>query len=662
MTIKYEKGVSVRSDQGNIEGVRYRRPALSVEPLRAGLRRFLRPMSGESKEISKGEKVEEGESSHIEPNLIAMLAELQLGNPRQSQQVSGHAHEPGMPVDPRTPALNSIPATQFSHPYGNVTSMTDSPQYPMLSSDGMHHGFYGPMYHGHMPGQNPIVTGEMDLGGQPPYGTEQSVYDQTQTYLTGEYDHTTVGLPAKSHAGLNYQNAMAMYQYGHLGILPGHNWGDGIEQGLYLGSMYPTQLTKPNRMNKMQWRGRAAQKRSMTRLPLDCEDFDSKHQQFEQYVQHCNVLDARNKSLLQTERISGRPSTYQLTILKSAIDSTQFSAQLVSRVPIIYLLECSMEYEGSKAIQKVLDDRKDEDDIVRAIHQALMPYIIELSSDTFGNYIVQKLLAHGKQDIKEQICSAIHDKIFPLSLHKFGCRVVQCAINNSSHEERELLATDFEPFTLHCIQSPNANHVIQAFMRLESEQKPEILEQMHATICKHAILLAKHEYGCRVLISALESDINADESLRIVRSLESEYIDLSQHEHANFVVQYLVESDAYEARDRVISCVLHSSICSLSCHKYASNLIEKSLIHGSVLQREKLIEAILQDCQSYGDGPIDLALATFATDKYANYVVKSAIQAAAPMEKQLLASYLRDHINLLSSSPYGRHLAFFLSN
>ena len=397
-------------------------------------------------------------------------------------------------------------------------------------------------------------------------------------------------------------------------------------------------------------------------LPLNSEDFASKYQQFEQYIQQCTMLDAQNKSLLQKERIEGKPSTHQLALLKAAIDSPKFTVQLVSRVPTIYLLECSMEYEGSRAIQKALDDKKDEDDVVRAMYKALMPYVTELSSDTFGNYIVQKLLVYGQKDAKKKICSVIRSKLLPLSLHMYGCRVVQCAINHSSHEECELLATAFEPFTLHCVQCPNANHVIQAFMRLDSEQKPEILKQMHATICQHAILLAKHEYGCRVLISALESDINADESMRVVRSLESEFIGLSQHEYANFLVQYLVESDAYGARDSVISRVLHSSICSLSCHKYASNLIEKSLIHGSVHQRERLIEAILQDCQSYGDGPIDLALAKFATDRYANYVVKRAIQVAAPMEKQLLASYLRDHIEHLSSSPYGRHLAFFLSN
>ena len=612
--------------------------------------------------INAGEMEEEGGSSPVEPNLIAMLAELQLENPRQSGQASEYAQDTGVPIDPRTPALDSHSMAHFSQHYGADSTMPGSPQYPILSPDGAHHGFYPPMYHGHAPGQSTIVTGEMDLHGQPAFGTEQSVQDYVNAHLAGHYDNVTAGLPDEHHAGLNYQNAMAMYPYGHMGILPGHNWVDGMEQGMYHGSMYPKQLKKFKGMNKALWKGGITQVKSMKVLPFDSEGFASKYQQFHLYMQQCTMLDARNKCLLQRERIGGKPSSHQLALLKAAIDSPQFTVQLVSKVPTIYLLECSMEYEGSKAIQKALDNKKDEEDIIRAIHKALMPYIIELSSDTFGNYIVQKLLIYGPQDVKQQIFSAIRSTLLPLSLHKFGCRVVQCAINNSSPEECELLATDFEPFTLHCVQCPNANHVIQAFMRLDSNQKPEILKQMHAAVCHNAILLAKHEYGCRVLISALESDINADESLRVVRSLETEYIGLSQDQYANFVVQYLVESDAHGARDSVISRVLHSSICSLSCHKYASNLIEKSLIHGSVHQREMLIDAILQDCQSFGEGPIDLALAKFAADRYANYVVKSAIQVAAPMEKQLLASYLRDHIEQLSSTTYGRHLAFFLSN
>lgn len=54
MKVRLEKRVPVSSDKRNIEGVRYQRPALCLQPLRAGFRRFSQSMSGERKEMSKG--------------------------------------------------------------------------------------------------------------------------------------------------------------------------------------------------------------------------------------------------------------------------------------------------------------------------------------------------------------------------------------------------------------------------------------------------------------------------------------------------------------------------------------------------------------------------------------------------------------------------------
>ena len=99
-----------------------------------------------------------------------------------------------------------------------------------------------------------------------------------------------------------------------------------------------------------------------------------------------------------------------------------------------------------------------------------------------------------------------------------------------------------------------------------------------------------------------------------------------------------------------------------SCHKYASNLIEKLLLHGSQPQREQIIKTILIESDSISDSPgrAHAAIAKLTADKYGNYVMQMALEVAAPLEKQLLLSYLSEHSNFLRDSTYGKHLLSYL--
>eukprot|EP00889_Picochlorum_renovo_P005749 jgi/Picre1/32779/NNA_008110.t1 len=69
-----------------------------------------------------------------------------------------------------------------------------------------------------------------------------------------------------------------------------------------------------------------------------------------------------------------------------------------------------------------------------------------------------------------------------------------------------------EPFALHCLQSQNANHVINALLTLPRQDRPAHVGRMHASICEYAVVLARHKYGVTVLKTALESDISRNVS------------------------------------------------------------------------------------------------------------------------------------------------------
>ena len=79
------------------------------------------------------------------------------------------------------------------------------------------------------------------------------------------------------------------------------------------------------------------------------------------------------------------------------------------------MIEFSKDQEGSRFIQKHLlfsTNQEEKDDLFEEI----LPRILELVTDVFGNYVVQKLLDIGKRKQINKIAEAFRGSILELSL------------------------------------------------------------------------------------------------------------------------------------------------------------------------------------------------------------------------------------------------------
>ena len=50
---------------------------------------------------------------------------------------------------------------------------------------------------------------------------------------------------------------------------------------------------------------------------------------------------------------------------------------------------------------------------------------MQLMTDVFGNYVIQKFFEHGNQSQKKILANQMKTHILALSLQMYGCRVVQ---------------------------------------------------------------------------------------------------------------------------------------------------------------------------------------------------------------------------------------------
>jgi len=64
-----------------------------------------------------------------------------------------------------------------------------------------------------------------------------------------------------------------------------------------------------------------------------------------------------------------------------------------------------------------------------AIFHESLPFLTDLITDVFGNYIVQSLIQYGTEEMIAAICDQILGKMVHLTRNKYGCRVIQKAFD-----------------------------------------------------------------------------------------------------------------------------------------------------------------------------------------------------------------------------------------
>lgn len=87
------------------------------------------------------------------------------------------------------------------------------------------------------------------------------------------------------------------------------------------------------------------------------------------------------------------------------------------------MVEFSGDQHGSRFIQQKLESATDADR--QLVFVEVFPHAIELTTDVFGNYVIQKFFEHGSFEQKHALAENMKGKILALSLQMYGCRVVQ---------------------------------------------------------------------------------------------------------------------------------------------------------------------------------------------------------------------------------------------
>lgn len=228
-----------------------------------------------------------------------------------------------------------------------------------------------------------------------------------------------------------------------------------------------------------------------------------------------------------------------------------------------YVCEFSQDRDGSKFIQRKLDDATDnrKNKIFEEIHSNLHALMIH----RFANFVVQKFFTIGTPHQCSILYKHVKENFVDLSLNKYGCRVVQKAIETATPFQFACLLEQMtERNVMYLVLDANGNHVIQNIFRTAINNNRHIqVKSPHSRahlnhlvlfsiyfyfvyeqdvifdrIKTHVMEMCYHLYGCRIIQCVLQHGIGTHRN-HIFDVIWENPRSVMLNRYGNYVVQHL---------------------------------------------------------------------------------------------------------------------------
>eukprot|EP00842_Homolaphlyctis_polyrhiza_P001404 jgi/Hompol1/2264/HPOL_005917-RA len=237
--------------------------------------------------------------------------------------------------------------------------------------------------------------------------------------------------------------------------------------------------------------------------------------------------------------------------------------------------------------------KSDSPEIKACVFDVVLQHVVALMKNRFGNFLVQCCLEHGTQQQIRILGGCIRGHVVSLSCDRFGCHVMQKAIDRIDEDIKislifELFASIPETFTHRF-----ACHVWQRIFetRWRSEPPPAIMGYVHAAVAGYWISVANDENGSLVVQCIFENCSEADRA-PIVAEIFEHTAEIAKGQWGNWVIQHILEHGSASQRSHILE-VITQNMYALSIDQFASKVVEKCIKMASRREAYTLIETIL---------------------------------------------------------------------
>lgn len=301
------------------------------------------------------------------------------------------------------------------------------------------------------------------------------------------------------------------------------------------------------------------------------------------------------------------------------------------------------DQHGCRFLQRQLDvpDAGARDVAATLIFNEIYLRVVELMTDPFGNYLIQKLLENVRDDQRLILVKNALPEFVRVALDPHGTRALQKLVECiRTPEESRLLVALLTPHVVALLRDLNGNHVVQkCLQRLAPPQNQFIFDAVAA----HCSEVATHRHGCCVLQRCLDHG-DAQQRRQLSLKVAENATNLLLDPFGNYVVQYVLARGDADSIARIVKHI-RANVVLLSLHKFGSNVIEKLLRIAALT--DGLIEVLLHNADRFAE---------MLNDAYGNYVLQTSLEVACPDHLRRLLASLQPLLPTIKNTPHGRRI------
>lgn len=320
-----------------------------------------------------------------------------------------------------------------------------------------------------------------------------------------------------------------------------------------------------------------------------------------------------------------------------------------------HAMEFARDQDGSRFIQRMLDSSPPV--VVDRLFREIFSSPVELITDVFGNYVLQKLLEVGTHDQLLLVADSLRGQVVHLTLQTYGCRVVQKCIEVMPPRGLDVIIGELQGNVAKCIQDQNGNHVVQKCVEVVPDRCGFIVQAFTGRVKE----LATHAYGCRVIQCILQH-CPAHEK-EIFEELLQDIVSLTEDQYGNYVVQHVLQH-ASTAQCNAVFEKLKEHFYRFSVHKFASNVMERMFGRSNEAQRGIIIDQLTKEVEigaqkeecADGKNRSPTQLFFMMKDQYANYVVQKLIDQCSDDHRRRLMISTQLYVPALRKYTFGKHM------
>ena len=300
----------------------------------------------------------------------------------------------------------------------------------------------------------------------------------------------------------------------------------------------------------------------------------------------------------------------------------------------------SENQSGCRLLQNKLQQNSSKaNDFYRAME--LKKILKKMTIDSFGNYLIQKLLEYITDDIiQEYFINIICPSFMEISLNPHGSRVIQKLLDriyNVSHL-MNIFNECLKNSMLEIFLNQSSTHIIIKYISLIKYPNNQLI---YSFIVENIFFIATHKHSCCTLQKCLEEGNNIQKK-EILISLANISSQLFADQYGNYAIQFALSLRDEEANNKIIYQYLNDFQKNIS-NKISSNVYEKVLEYCDFNTKQNIIKSL---CNFQ-------TVKNLLYDTYGNYVLQKTLFASTEPYRSMYIKYIAPLIDGLKNMPNG---------